>query len=296
MVSLNDILTNDEKPALFIGNGINIHGGDGTSSWDSLLRELAHQQDLQLTSDERKEMSNTEFFDILDLAHPKQQRSSLQGEFCKLMAGWKPTIHHETIAGWAQRHRRPIITVNFDENISRSRELGLFRPSKGFTDYYPWSTYFSDRRIVDPKTDFAVWHAHGMMKYSRSIRLGLTHYMGSVQRARSWVYNRENSLRENTKNGGGLWRGSGTWLDIVFFCPIVIFGFTFGKDENFLRWLFLERAKLQKDRPDPPAKIWFVEKRNENSDSRKLFFKRLGVDFVTVDDYAQIYENPAWST
>jgi hypothetical protein len=294
VTSLNNILTGYEKPALLVGNGINIHGGAGTSSWDSLLQELSRNQGLQLTPAERAEMSNTEFFDILDLAHPRQERSSLQGEFCKLMESWTPTIHHETITGWAQRHRRPIITVNFDENLSRSKKLEFFRPKKGFTDFYPWSSYFSGRKIEDPKSEFAVWHAHGMMKYSRSIRLGLTHYMGSVQRARTWVYNRELSLRESIKNRGAPWRGSDTWLDIVFFSPIVIFGFTFGKDENFLRWLFLERAKLQKLMSEPAKKIWFVEKANENSDSRKLFFKRLGVEFITVKDYHNIYENAAW--
>ena len=133
-----------------------------------------------------------------------------------------------------------------------------------------------------------------MMKYPRSIRLGLTDYMGSVQRARSWVYNQKNSLREKVKSGDTDWQGSSTWLDIVFFSPIVIFGFTFGKDENFIRWLFLERAKLQKIMTDKPKKIWFVEKTNENSQSRKLFFKRLGVEFITLNDYPDIYEDGAW--
>ncbi|MDF0596309.1 hypothetical protein [Psychromarinibacter halotolerans] len=293
---MNDILTRKEKPALLIGNGINIHGGDSTSSWVGLLGALSRQQGLRLTADERKEMSNTEFFDILDLAHPREDRSSLQSEFCDLMKGWRHTVHHETITGWAHRHGRPIITVNFDENLSRSKQLELFHPKKGFTDFYPWSSYFSDRRVDDPRSEFAIWHAHGMMKYSRSIRLGLTHYMGSVQRARSWVYNRKNSLREVIKNGGGEWHGSDTWLEVIFFCPIVIFGFTFGKDENFLRWLFLERAKLQKITPEPPKKIWFVVKDDEGSDSRRLFFKRLGVEFVTVPDYPDIYENEAWQS
>ncbi|UOA15995.1 hypothetical protein [Sulfitobacter dubius] len=294
MVSLSDILSVDERPALLIGNGINIHGGDRTSSWDDLLEELSKRQGLILSAAERDEMSNTEFFDILDLAHPRRDRSSLQAEFCDLMLSWKHTVHHETIAGWAQRNRRPIITVNFDENLARSKRLNIFHPKQGFTDFYPWSSYFSDRRVVNPRSDFAVWHAHGMMRYSRSIRLGLTHYMGSVHRARSWVYGGENSLRGMLKDGERSWRGLDTWLDVIFFCPIVIFGFSFGKDENFLRWLFLERAKLQKISPEPAKKAWFVERRNESSDSRKLFFKRLGVEFVTVDDYSDIYEDRAW--
>jgi len=33
-------------------------------------------------------------------------------------------------------------------------------------------------------------------------------------------------------------------ISILLFCLIVIFGLSFEKDENFIRWLFLERAKL----------------------------------------------------
>ncbi|RLK00685.1 hypothetical protein CLV75_3677 [Ruegeria conchae] len=42
------------------------------------------------------------------------------------------------------------------------------------------------------------------------------------------------------KSGDIDWQGSSTWLDIVFFSPVVIFGFTFGKDENFIPvWRYL---------------------------------------------------------
>jgi hypothetical protein len=294
MVALNRILSEKEKPALFVGNGINIHGGNDDSSWDDLLQALSLRQGLHLTKEERAEMSNTEFFDILDLARPSEERNSLQSEFCYLMEGWQPADHHRKIVGWASRHQRPMITVNFDENLSRAGGLKFFRGKSGFTDYYPWSSYFSDEAVNSPRDQFGVWHAHGMMRYSRSIRLGLTDYMGSVQRARSWVYNRENSLRASVKNGRDAWIGSNTWVDILFFSPLLIFGFSFGKDENFLRWLFLERAKLQRISDRPSGKTWFVEKKSNNSANRKLFFHRLGVEFITVEDYPEIYENLAW--
>lgn len=160
-------------------------------------------------------MSNTEFFDILDLARPGNDRSSLQDEFCKQMLEWARAPHHTEIVEWAKRHERPIITVNFDENLSKANDLQFFRSKEGFTDFYPWSSYFSDREIQDPRSSFAIWHAHGIMRYKRSIRLGLTHYMGSVQRARSLVYGK-NGLRANARNGGGVWSGSDTWLEAFF--------------------------------------------------------------------------------
>lgn len=288
--SLEGILAR-ERLALLIGNGINRYNSNASSSWDELLANLAEKQGLTVTKHEASEMSNTEFFDILDLARPKEDRSNLQEEFCNLMAEWKPADHHAEIVGWAQRHQAPIITVNFDENLSKAVDARFFRQGEHFTHYYPWSSYFSDRAIEEPRSSFAIWHAHGMMRYKTSIRLGLTHYMGSVQRARAWVYGR-NGLRANAMNSEISWRGYDTWLEVLFFCPLVLFGFGFGKDETFLRWLFLERARLHKLRPDWAANTWFVGTGRKH---RRPFLEGLGMEVVTVPRHADIYENPAWS-
>lgn len=289
---LGDIL-DQERPALLIGNGINRYNSSASSSWDELLAVLAREQGLTLTENDASEMSNTEFFDILDLARPKEDRSNLQEEFCHLMAKWSPADHHAEIVGWAQRHRAPIITVNFDENLSKAVGARFFRRGERFTHYYPWNCYFSDREIGNPRSSFAIWHAHGMVRYKTSIRLGLTHYMGSVQRARPWVYNRS-GLRANAKISERSWLGSDTWLEVLFFCPLVLIGFGFGKDENFLRWLFLERARLHKLRPDWAAKTWFVDTGLAGRQHRRPFLEGLGMEVVTVPHYSDIYENPAW--
>lgn len=289
---LEDVL-NRERPALLIGNGINRYNSNASSSWNELLAALARKQGLILTENDASEMSNTEFFDILDLARPREDRSNLQEEFCNLMANWEPADHHTEIVGWAQRHRAPIITVNFDENLSKAVGARFFRRGEHFTHYYPWSSYFSDREIGAPRTSFAIWHAHGMMRYRTSIRLGLTHYMGSVQRARPWVYNR-NGLRANAKISESSWLGSYTWLEVLFFCPLVLLGFGFGRDENFLRWLFLERARLHKLRPNWKASTWFVDTDAPVRKHQRPFLAGLGMEVVTVPRYADIYENRAW--
>lgn len=250
---------------------------------------------ISFSKEEISEMSNTELFDLLDLARPAEDRSSLQGKFCESMDSWRPARHHKSIVEWAQRHRRPIITVNFDENLSlavnaRRRWLGGFT-----TDYYPWNCYFSDTSVADPKSEFAIWHAHGMMRYKRSIRLGLTHYMGSVQRARLWVYG-GHSLRASAKNEETSWRGTNSWLEVLFFCPLVIFGFSFGKDETFLRWLFLERARLQKTVPAWKVPTWFVDVPKNSSLPRKPFFEGLHMTYVVAESYDEIYENPSWNS
>jgi hypothetical protein len=282
-----------EVPALLIGNGINRYGGDSNSSWEDLLAELARKQGLVLAENAAAEMSNTEYFDILDLARPKEDRSNLQEEFCKLMREWTPGDHHTKIVGWAQRHAKPIITVNFDENLSKAVDAQFFRRGEHFSHYYPWNCYFSDREIGSPRSSFAIWHAHGMMRYKTSIRLGLTHYMGSVQRARPWVYNR-NGLRANAKTREKPWRGSDTWLDVLFFSSLVVIGFGFGKDEHFLRWLFLERARLHKLRPDWGTKTWFVDRASVDEKYPRPFLEGLGIKVVSVSQYSDIYDNPAW--
>jgi hypothetical protein len=64
----------------------------------------------------------------------------------------------------------------------------------------------------------------------------MTDYMGSVDRARAWMYRGDNSLIRYLQGNSASWRG--------FSSDIAIIGFGFGRDETFLRWLFLERARL----------------------------------------------------
>lgn len=293
MPSLEEIIGSQKRPALLIGNGINRYNNPAKSSWDELLSKLAANQGLDLTEAEASEMSNTEFFDVLDLARPKSDRSSLQQEFCGLMEDWAPTQHHQAIVEWARRKNSPIVTVNFDENLSRSVDAKFFR-GHGFTDYYPWSSYFSDREILDPRSEFAIWHAHGMMRYFRSIQLGLTNYMGSVEKARKTLYGRQ-GLRANARGKGDSWAGAGTWLEVFFFCPLLIVGFGFGKDENFLRWLFLERARVHKLNSHWKEESWFVDTGSSDRQHRRPFFESLGIEIVSLPDYSEIYESRLWT-
>lgn len=294
--TLEDILRKRSSPALLIGNGINRYQNtNGSSSWESLLQQIARDQNLAFSQNQLKEMSDTEFFDILDLARPGDDRSHLQRKFCALMDSWQPKSHHSKIVGWARNRSAPVITVNFDENLSQAVRAKYHAPKarKGFTDYYPWTSYFAESEIATPRTSFAIWHAHGMKKYSRSIRLGLTHYMGSVQRARSWVYGKK-GIRMNAKESLLNWPGANTWLDPLFFSPLLILGFGFGKDETFLRWLFLERARLHKIRPEWKQQAWYVTNKSSANRDRSPFFKALGIQMIEAESYEEIYDNPAW--
>jgi hypothetical protein len=77
--------------------------------------------------------------------------------------------------------------------------------------------------VRDPSSDFAIWHINGMAEYKRSIRLGITHYMGSVKRARNWIYSEEGGRLFSEKNTRK-WRGLKSRLHSIFNNDILIFG------------------------------------------------------------------------
>ncbi len=74
----------------------------------------------------------------------------------------------------------------------------------------------------------------------------------------------------------------------------MIFGFGLKRDENFLRWLFLERTRLHRTRPDCKTETSFVDTARDGSLNSKPFLEGAGMEFVSVPDYEDIYENPAW--
>jgi hypothetical protein len=290
------ILGSEIRPALLIGNGINRYGSrEDNFSWETLLRTVATSYRLTFTEAQLRHMSNTEFFDILDLAKPLSDRTSLQRLFCELLADWKPRHHHRHIVQWAKLHDAPIITVNFDDLLAQATNAQFYRQRDGFTDFYPWKCYFSHREIGSARSSHAIWHAHGFAKYSRSVRLGLTHYMGSVQRARGLIYG-SGGLRDKKLETADDWAGRGTWLEPFFFCPIAILGLGFTRDETFLRWLFLERARFHRIRPEFRTEAWIVERHADRPDDSRAFFKELGIETLYVREYGEIYENVAWMT
>lgn len=298
MAELSEMLGCDRKPALLIGNGINRFRGSGSSSWEDLLEMLGKKYGLKPPRKKSDEMSFTEFFDILYLASRAKDAKILQERVCDELSNWKPADHHGTIVGWAKRHSVPIVTVNFDENLSRSVDASFHRGTgrKGFTHWYPWNSYFSDREIDAPRNSFAIWHAHGMMRYRDSIRLGLTQYMGSVERARRLVHSGEASLSALARGGIESWRGQRTWLDVLFFSPLLIFGFSCKRDENFMRWLLVERARLHRIRPEYEARTWFLDTSANKRPNSRSFFEGLGMEYVSVSNPKDIYDSHAWGS
>jgi len=287
---------NAADAALLIGNGINRYNNDnGTNSWEALLAQIANSCAPGMATAPAG-TSITEFYDVLDLKS-KADRNDLQAQFCKLMSNWSPAEQHERIAGWAARHRVPILTTNYDELLSRASG-GVFQrtTTERFTDYYPWECFYAPQLLTAPCEGFGIWHVNGMERYHRSVRLGLTHYMGSVHRARGWIYGGNERRLFNGRNKAD-WLGAHTWLHIFFYKPLIIFGLGLAENEVFLRWLLIERAKYFRKFPAREKPSWYIysHDKNDPAEQGKLFFlESVGVTCVQVADYDQIYACPAW--
>ena len=164
----------------------------------------------------------------------------------------------------------------------------------GFTDYYPWETYYGHGPLTDPSVGFGIWHINGMERYRRSIRLGLTHYMGSVERARSWIH-KGKERRLFFGNSAREWRGAGTWLHIVFNKSLLIFGLGLEKNEIFLRWILIERARYFRKFPERKKQAWYVHI-DETDGSGKLFFlEGVGVKPIRAKSYDELYRAATWT-
>ena len=284
--------------ALIIGNGIHRYvESKRVNSWDQLLVEIAQECSPGLV-EVPPGTTLTEFYDVLELLSGSKI-GALQEQFCALLDGWDVLPHHRKIMNWAVRHCTPVLTTNFDQVLSDAVNAQFWRPQNPkFTSYYPWECHFSQTAITDPCASFGVWHINGMVKYKRSIRLGLSHYMGSVQRARTWLHRSGAAPLFGAKDRR-IWAGANTWIHVVFNKPLLIFGLALEENEVFLRWLLIERAKYFKKFRERFHPAWYVYK-NDMSDDRqagKLFFlESMGVNCIAVQTFGEIYDNAGWSS
>lgn len=294
-MTLTEVLQQNRNDlALVIGNGIHRFGPQRVNSWDDLLLKLACKNDIDL-AEMPQGASATEIFDVIEL-QARRPSGELARDFCDLMSGWRPLNHHKEIMDWSIRHAVPILTTNFDEVLSEAVDARLMRPNvKGFTDWYPWDSRYALNLLDDPCGGFGIWHINGMARYARSIRLGLTHYMGSVQRTRDWLHRGEERLFE--ANNRFKWAGRYTWVHIIFNKPLLIFGLGLHENEVFLRWLLIERARYFSKFENRRNPAWYVYNDNPNDTTQKgrhFFLEKIGIQCIKAKDYDAIYTNKEW--
>lgn len=285
------ISENKDDIAFVIGNGINRYPNNPKAlSWDNLLMTLWNHVASNPLKSKPKGVSITEFYDILELENGG--KINLQKEVVELMRDWQPLAHHKRITDFIQNINAPILTTNFDDTLTKTSNYNLFKLNEsGFTDFYPWGSYYGDKELKSPTNGFGIWHINGMLRYHRSIRLGLSQYMGSVERTRNMLYKGKNSLFYSDKPDE--WNGCETWLDIVFNKSLFIFGIGLDEGEVFLRWLLIQRIRYFRKHPNRIKKGWYITtKPSQDSDFGKIFFlEKVGIEVITVNDFKDIYHS-----
>lgn len=280
--------------AFILGNGINLHFHQDNVSWNELLLSLWSQYASDPIDTIPSGISFTEFYDALEIQNHAQRNFSttLQKEVVAKMKDWWPDEKQNLILNKIQALNAPLLTTNFDDLIPKSMKLSFHKfPNVPFTDYYPWSCYYSDRGLANPLDRFGVWYLNGVLKYHRSIKLGLSQYMGNVNKARTLIPGRPNiSLAGNDP---AIWPGCQTWLHILFNKSLFIVGLGLDESEIFIRWLLIERAKYFRRFPENGHKGWFVMKtaRDRRQEAGKQFFlNSVGFEVIETDDYTTLYE------
>lgn len=292
--NVRDILNaNHNDIAFIVGNGINRYRlRDNVTSWNDLLLKLWKKHVDPRQSSIPSGISLTEFYDLLEIHNYEDSRKSgLQKEFCDLMSEWIYKEHHIKFIEYARRMNAPVLTTNFEDILQKAGGLSLYRTNNdGFTDYYPWETYYGMSQLNYPTDGFGVWHINGMQKYHRSIRLGLSHYMGSVERARVLIH-KGNEDRLFTGKDVHNWKGVKSWLHIIFNKSLFIFGLELAENEIFLRWLLIERAKYFRKFRERQKSGWYIAKSGNISLGKKLYLEKVGFSCVELNDFSDIYGN-----
>lgn len=287
--------------AFLIGNGVNIYSiGNNDCSWDSILSE-AWNGISGKTFNNKKGITLTEFYDILELKNSYKNASELKRAIVNPIVSMPHTPKHDTIQNYLEHWGQPVLTTNYDNNINYGLNKYILnhplkRHYRAMSDYYPWDRYYSEKEIINPLSDFAVWHINGSLDYLRSIKLSFTEYMAQLAFTRTNFLHKQNEKNDydnfETKDQA-YWPGYNTWLHIFLNSSLCIIGLSLNEDETFLRWLLIERKKWIDRKGYKDLKGWYItteKDRDMKQHGKRIFFEELGIKVVKLQNYADIYE------
>ncbi len=365
----NLILSNKKDCALLIGNGINRYANSGCS-WNDLLKALAKAYCHSDFDSVPEGISNTEFFDSLEISilkntptfdkekffqqnvslgkilqqdsskifeqiqklalnqpfklddlsrlpnlssnisfskedelnemmtitelgdklRPAVNSSMLRG-LCELMQSWKPVNIHKSIASFAKKNEIPILTTNYDSLLGDAVKAHFHDFGSGASsEIHPISCCYTTKRKPDV-AKFGIWHINGMIKYPKSILIGLSHYIRALENIRKNLFLPNKYNAEIFQgNHWGFTSLSNTWVNLIFSRSLFITGLSLETDEVLLRWLLLERAKYYALFPYKQKKGWYIIRQGDQiSPGKKCFLKSVGIEIIQVPDYDAMY-------
>lgn len=225
-----------------------------------------------------------------DKLRPAINSSMIRG-LCKLMQSWKPSDIHKTIASFAKKHEIPILTTNYDSLLGDSVRAHFHDfNGEASSEIHPISCCYTTKRKPDV-SKFGIWHINGMIKYPKSILIGLSHYIRALENIRKDLLLPNKFDAEIFQgNHWGFTSLSNTWVNLIFSRSLFIIGLSLEKDEVLLRWLLLERAKYYALYPYHQMKGWYIiRKEDKLSSGKKFFLDSVGIEIIQVPDYDSMY-------
>lgn len=215
--------------------------------------------------------------------------SQLSRSICTLMSKWIPSDCHREVASFAKKNELPILTTNYDNLLGNAVNARFYDfHDDNSSEEHPISCCYTTKRKPDVDK-FGIWHINGMIKYPKSILIGLTHYMRALENVRSAIHPANKFQSEIFMgNQWGFTKLTNTWINILFKKNLFIFGLGLESEEVFLRWLLIERAKYYSLFPNNLKKGWYIASENV-SIGKDFFLNSAGIEIIRVPDYSSIY-------
>ncbi|MBR2031586.1 MAG: SIR2 family protein [Alistipes sp.] len=266
---------------------------------EQLIKSIAIKYDLDYDAIKEMKPADQTVFAISLSANASLKPllvNNIKRQLAEKLKEWNPNDAIKRMISILYCNNIPLLTTNYDATFEKSFEMTerkLALPNKKRSvDTYPYNYYYTKKGGIglnSPNDGFGIWHINGMASHSRSIRLGLSDYMGLVERTRGMIHGRD-------RFGIGLYEGcvdktTNTWIDIIFKKSLLISGLALEENEVFLRWILIQRAKWVNSTRSA-QKGWYIQGPKDNIDEgKKLFLKSVGFDIVKVPDYKVIYED-----
>lgn len=302
--------------ALIVGNGIN-RFTNADYSWTSLLQELLESSKMDKKSNEYRilktvlenrrfeDISITEIYDIIRVLNWEGKEDSLQTTVANYYSRSEAyETQHRTLVDFCKRNHLPLLTTNFDKKLefaTGSEGIQYYGSKKN--PVYQFSSYYGHKELGGlNRRDFSIWHIHGSVDNANSIRSGIGQYIRLAGKVIECVDLMYEKLRSN-EDDQVLAVNCIDWLKMFFCSKIAVLGFAFGKDEIFMRWLLLERAKflqyaehnckepLKKKYKELNKGIFLTSKEDAPSNELISFLKCCGIEVVVLNSYEDLYLN-----
>lgn len=273
---------------------LNFYQSELSSGYDQNLLELigfqGNQHEQKELLDEIGKKFSYKTLKILSLQLIKEG-------LCDSMKNWTTNQYIMKIVNCMESLKTPVLTTNYDMVLEKDTNLIAYnfkKPNRSFGKIYPWNTVYKYKRDSSASIEnFGIWHIHGTIEQPKSIKLGLSDYAGCISITKNILYGNKSLFVETLPNLNDEWDGKNTWLDLFFKKKLFIFGLGLGKDETFLRWLLIQRARYMKENNNfnnESGWYCYTNKNKLDNAGAKFYFEKVQLVPIEVT-YEDMFEN-----